>query len=280
LSNEAQTQKMMTIQNNANLIALRSASARLKHTNETEQSAADTTGFSPFKEYEDLRTANNDPNEPKAFLNPSATSEEVFASGHKLTDSNVVPTGEWVSTWNESTQQMEREPKYAILNPALKDVNLPEKVTKMLNTVNSQWKDIHQVVGGNVKIPVNAYVSAMHDYSAVMQGQQILDTLNQSVNGKDAKPLTVGAVAAAARAGRDSGANILPALYKLSHSVAGDNLPEADKRPDNLLDTILKAPNGQDVLKLIGLTPAQADAKKQHQSPGTRWRSSQAACYD
>jgi hypothetical protein len=43
----------------------------------------------------------------------------------------------------------------------------------------------------------------MHDYSAVMQGQQVLDTLNKTVNGADAKPLTVDAVAAAARAGKD-----------------------------------------------------------------------------
>lgn len=266
LSDEAQTKKIMTIQNNASLIALQSASARLKHENQVNNAAAVETGLTPFKDYEALRTSNNDPSQPKAFLNQKLTHDQVLAVGpngkpaHNLTDSNVIQDG-WIDKWNEDTQQMEPEPTYAVLNPDLKDVTLPKNVTDMLNKVNSQWKDIHQVVGGNVSVPVNAYVSAMHDYSAVMQGQQVLDTLNKTVNGKDAKPLSLDAVASAAREGRDKGSNILPALYSLTHAVAGNNLPEDGQRPDNLLHTLLTSPNGNDILKLIGLTPDQASKK-------------------
>ena len=266
LSDEAQTKKLMTIQNNAHLIALQSASAQLKHENQDKNAAMVETTLAPFKEYESLRTSNNDPNQPKAFISQGLTHDQVIAVGpngqpaHKLTDSNVIQDG-WVSKWNDATNQMEPEPTYAVLNPDLKDVTLPKEVTDMLNKVNSQWKDIHQVVGGTVRVPVNAYVSAMHDYSAVVTGQQILETLNETVNGKDAKPLSVDAVAAAARAGRDKGANILPSLYSLTHAVAGGNLPEDGQRPDNLLHTLLTSPNGDDILKLIGLTPETAMQK-------------------
>lgn len=266
LSDLEQTKKMMTIQNNSNLIALQSASARLKHANQEANSAAVTEGLTPFKDYEALRTANNDPNQPKAFLSQGLTHDQVLATGpdgkpaHKLTDSNVIQDG-WTQKWNEDSHQMEPEPTYAVLNPDLKDVTLPKNVTDMLNKVNSQWKDIHQIVGGTVKVPVNAYVSAMHDYSAVMQGQQVLDTLNKTVNGADAEPLSVDAVAAAARASKDKGQNILPALYQLTHAVAGNNLPEDGQRPDNLLHTLLTSPNGGEVLKLIGLTPDEAMKK-------------------
>lgn len=265
LSDEEQTRKLMTIQNNGRLIALQSASAHLKHENQVENAEAVATTLSPFNEYESLRTANNDPSQPKAFLSQGLTHDQVLAKGtdgqpaHKLTDSNVIQDG-WTEKWNEQTQQMEPEPTYAILNPALKDVALPKNVTDLLNKVNSQWKDIHTVVGGTVKVPVNAYVSAMHDYSAVMQGQQILNGLNKAVNGDDAKPLTVDAVAQAARASRDKGANILPALYQMSHAVAGGNVP--DQTPDNLLDTLLKAPNGNQILSLLGLTPSEAATKR------------------
>src|SRR6266496_341261 len=266
LSDEAQTRKLMTIQNNSNLLALQSASARLKHANQQENAAAVETTLAPFKDYESLRTSNNDPSQPPAFVSQNMTSDQVLAKGpdgkpsHKLTDSNIIQDG-WIQKWNETTGQMEPEPTYSVLNPDLKDVTLPKNVTEMLNKINSQWQDIHKIVGGTVRVPVNAYVSAMHDYSAVMQGQQVLDTLNKTVNGKDAKPLTVEAVAAAARASKDKGMNLLPALMSLTHAVAGGNLPEDAQRPDNLLHTLLTSPNGGELLKLIGITPEEAGEK-------------------
>lgn len=263
---QTQTRKLMTLQNNAHLIALQSASAMQKHTNQEQNGAAVETGLAPFKEYESLRTSNTDPNQPKAFLAQGLTHDQVLGTGpdgtpaHNLTDSNVIQDG-WTQKWSPEANAMEAEPTYAVLNPDLKDVALPKAVTDMLDKVNSQWKDIHQVVGGTVKIPVSAYVSAMHDYSAVMQGQQVLDTLNKTVNGADATPLSVDGVAQAARASKDKGQNILPALYQLSHAVAGGNLPDEGQRPDNLLHTLLTSPNGGGILKLIGLTPAEASDK-------------------
>lgn len=265
LSDDQQSRKLMTIQNNSHLIALQSASARMKHENQEQNAAAVETTLTPFKEYESTRDQ-NDPKTPKAFMAQGLTHNQVLAKGpdgkpsHNLTDSNVIQDG-WIEKYNEETKQMEPEPTYAVLNPDLKDIQLPPQVTDMLSKTNSQWKDIHAVVGGSVRIPVNAYVSAMHDYSAVMQGQKVLESLNESVNGKDAKELSVDAVAQAARMSRDKGTNLLPALYQLSHAVAGGNLPEDGQRPDNLIHTLLTSPNSVELLKLIGLTPEEASKK-------------------
>ena len=269
LSDEAQTKKLMTIQNNAHLIALQSASAQLKHENQDKNAAMVETTLAPFKEYESLRTSNNDPNQPKAFISQGLTHDQVLAKGpngqpaHRLSDSNVIQDG-WVSKWNDATNQMEPEPTYAVLNDQLKDVTLPKNVTDMLNKVNSQWKDIHQVVGGTVRVPVNAYVSAMHDYSAVVTGQQILETLNETVNGKDAKPLSVDAVAAAARAGSRQGSEYSPSTLQFdSCRLRAETCPEMTSVPTISAHFIQTSPNGNDILNLIGLTPQTADAAMQ-----------------
>jgi hypothetical protein len=265
VSDEIQTKKMMTLQNNSQLVALQSAQARLaneKNDYRIKSAAHVDEMFSPFKEYEDLRTGNNDPTQPKAFIDGGRglSHEEALAmvkqKGNGFTDNNIIQDG-WSDKWDDAAQRMVPEPTYAILNPELKDVTLAPGVTDVLNKVNSQYKDIHKIVGGSVKVPVNAYVSAMHDYQAVQTGQVTLDLLSRELGGKG---VTLDQVEKAARDGRSSGANILPSLYQLTHAVAGGQTP--DKRPDNLLDVILQSPNGDSILKLIGMTPGEASDKK------------------
>jgi hypothetical protein len=262
LSDEMQTRKLMTIQNNANLIALQSAQVRLaneKNDYKVKNDSHVAEMFSPFKEMEDDRLSSNDLTQPKTFVENGRglTNTQVLSSGHKLTDSNVVQEG-WQDVWDDSAQRMIPEPTYAVLNPELKNIKLSPKVADTLSRINSQYKNIHEIVGGDVKIPVNAYVSAQHDYAAVTIGTEILNQLSTEVGGK---PVTQAMVEKAAREGRDGKTDILPTLYKLSHGVGADNTP--DKRPENLLDIMIHSPNGDKVLGILGMTPAQADAKKE-----------------
>jgi len=267
LSDEAQTRKMLTLQNNASLVALQSAQARLaneKNDYKLKTDAHVQDMLTPFTDYENLRTSNNDPNQPKAFVDGGRglTHDQAMQmiqkgqkSGMGYTENNIIQDG-WMDKWDEASGRMVPEPTYAILNPGLKDVTLPQGVTDVLSKINSQYKDIHQFVGGAVKVPVSAYVSAMHDYQAVQTGQATLDLLSKELGGKG---VNLPAVEMAARNGRDNKADILSTLYGLTHAVAGGQTP--DQRPDNLLHVLLNSPNGGDVLKLIGLTPADAQAK-------------------
>jgi len=250
------------MQNNANQIALQSAGVRLANEKndfkvKTEQHVQDM--FSPFQEMENDRLSSNDPNQPKTFADNGRmlTDQQVFSSGHKLTDANVVQDG-WRDAWDEGAKRMVPEPTYSIINPDLKNVKLSPKVADTLARVNSQYKDIHAVVGDDVRIPVNAFVSATHDYSAVTMGTEILNQLSSTLGGK---PVTQEMVEKAAREGRDGKKDILPTLYKLAHGVGADNMP--DKRPDNLLDIMIHSPNGDKALALLGLTPEEADTQKE-----------------
>lgn len=251
LTNDQQAAKLMTIQNNAKLVQLQAAAAHTKHVMLQEQNENAQQFIGAFEDYDKLRTTANDPNQPPAFMARSLSADDVLGGGHKLTDSNVIMDGTR-QVFNQQTGQMEEEPTYAVLNPGLKDVQLSPEVTNKLNEINSQWKDIHATVGGTVRIPVNAYVSAMHDYQAVTQGENLLNTLSKELGGKGGINL-----APAVRSNKQ----LLPALYKLTQAVAGGNV--VDERPDNLLDTILKTPNGGDILKLMGISPEQADQKIQ-----------------
>jgi ribosomal protein S13 len=245
---DMQTRKLMTIQNNAKLVQLQAASAHTQHEMLTEQNENAQIFKSAFDEYEKTRTS--DPNAPKAFLQQGLSADEVTApnSGHKLTDSNVIMDGTKL-VFNSQTQQEEEEPTYAILNPDLKNIQLPKEVADKLAEVNSQFKDIHAATGGNVRLPVNAYVSAMHDYQAVTFGENLLNTLGKEILGDKAKDVNLAPVIRKNR-------NLMSTLYSLTQSVGAGNT--VDNRPDNILDTLLHAPNGGDLLNLIGMTPEDA----------------------
>jgi hypothetical protein len=180
LTNDQQAAKLMTIRNNANLVALQASSAHQKHVMLADQNENAQAFLTPFRDYNKVRT----PDQPTAFTAQNLSANDVLTGGHKLTDSNVVMDGTR-QVYNPDTKQMEEEPTYAVLNPGLGDIQLPKAVTDKLAAMNSQWQDIHRIVGGSVRIPVNAYVSAMHDYQAVTQSENVLNELSREVGGKN-----------------------------------------------------------------------------------------------
>ena len=145
LSNQEQARKLATIQNNAKLVYLQASAAHMKHVMLAEQTQNAKQFLGPLEEYESLRTAANDPNQPQAFLARNLSAADVTNNtSYKLTDSNVVVDGTR-QVYNAETKQMEEEPTYAVLNPDLKAVKLTPEVTNKLAEINSQWQDIHQI---------------------------------------------------------------------------------------------------------------------------------------
>jgi hypothetical protein len=205
LSDEEQARRLMTLQNNSKLVALQTASANLKHSYQEQNAASVETGLTPFKDYNNQRTAD----QPNAFIDggQNLTHDQAMAmvqqKGNGYTTNNIIQDG-WTTKWNDISKQMEPEPTYAILNPELKDIKLGDDATQLLSRVHSQWANAQKVTDGNVRVPVNAYVSSLHDVQAVMQGASTLNQLSTELGGK---PVTQSDVEAAARNGRDKGAN-------------------------------------------------------------------------
>src|SRR6185312_13384564 len=89
LTDSEQARRLMTVQNNANLLQLMTASTHLKHQGLEDLYNSSKEFLSPFETYDTLR----DQNAPPAFLNRGMSVDEIFKSGHKLTDANVVLDG-------------------------------------------------------------------------------------------------------------------------------------------------------------------------------------------
>lgn len=253
LSDEQQSKKLTTLQNNAKLLQLQVASSNLKHVR-MEQSKSEIAEYmKPFQDYNAERNA-SDPSTPNAFLFQGMTHQDALtaAKQHGLTETNIVQDG-WKPYSNSQTHEQEWEPTYAAINPGLKDVNLSPEVAKRLSDMNSQYQNIHEIVGGDVKLPVGMYVSAMHDYQALQQTQDVVNRLNMTLNGPKAKDIDIASIVKSNRN------QLVPALYKIQQAVGAGHGAEEGENPANILDVILG--NAPQLLAPLGLTTGGATDK-------------------
>jgi len=248
LSDDEQSRRLMTLTNNAHLLQLQAASAHLGHQMREENQADNDAFLKPFRELHDV-----DPNAPKPFLYEGLDHDVALDMAKKgqfgLTTSNVVQDGWRPTTDGQGNQSW--VPTYAVINPALKDIALPKEVTDKLAEMHSQWTDIHQAVGGDVRIPVNAYVSAMHDYQAVRQMEHMLQRLNVSLGGED-KPIDIASTV------KDN-PRLLKGLYDLTNINARGNTPDEGEQPDMVLEHLIHS--APELLDNLGLTTGTATDK-------------------
>jgi hypothetical protein len=250
MSDQQQAHKLMTLQNNAKLFQLQMASANMKHAFREQSTAEISDYLKPFNDYNEQRDA-GDPNTPDAFLFRAATHEEALQQAKRfgLTEANLLRDG-WKPYVDPQTHEQEWEPTYTAINPALKNIQLSPEVADRLSAMNSQFANIHKTVGGDVKLPVGLYVSALHDYQALQQTQDVVNRLNKTLNGKDAKDIDIAPIVKANR-------NLMvPALYKIQQAVAAGHGPEDGENPANILDVITS--NAPSLLKSLGLTTGDA----------------------
>lgn len=253
LSDEMQSRKLMTLQNNSKLLQLQIASSQLKHANREQKQGDIDAYMKPFMDYNSERNA-NDPSTPNAFLFQSMTHDQALAAAkqHGLTETNLVQDG-WKPYIDPGTHEQEYEPTYAAINPDLKDVKLTPEVAQRLSAMNSQYADIHKIVGGDVKLPVGLYVSAMHDYQALQQTQDVVNRLNKTINGAKAKDIDLAPIV---KANRNA---LTPALYKIQQAIGAGHGAEEGENPSNVLDVIMN--NAPQLLQPLGLTTGEASDK-------------------
>lgn len=253
VSDDVQARKLRTIENNSKLLQLQLASSNLKHTRR-EQSQTDIDAYvKPFEEYNQQRDA-SDPQTPNAFLFRGADHEEALkqAKQHGLSEANMIQDG-WKPYIDPETHQEDYEPTYAAINPALKNISLTKDVADRLSQMNSQFQNIHEIAGNDIRLPIGLYVSALHDYQALNQTQDIVNRLNKTINGKDAKDIDIAPLVKANRA------QLVPGMYKIQQAVAAGHGAEDGENPANILDVLMN--NAPQLLKPLGLTTGQAADK-------------------
>jgi hypothetical protein len=236
---DSQTRKLMTIQNNTNLMKNMAASTLQQHAAFQTMVDASAPLLKSIKDYDATRATD----QPQALIaeNLSKEDAEQKMQGH-YTEWTAIPTGT-VTVLNPQTHENEEHPTYSIVNPQIK-VPLNEETTQMLALVNPQYKDVWKLTNGNVKVPLSAAVSAQHLLNEVHVTQNFADSLAKEFGTQ------AGDVAAAVRQNRQ----LIPALDATRDALA------AGAPIYRALDAARNAPNGAALLTALGVTRDEANA--------------------
>jgi hypothetical protein len=172
---DSQSRKLFTIQNNTKLVQQAAAMAHQQHAVLADTVDRNQKTFqTPLDEWDSQRPAG----EPSIYVQKGMTDKEVLSSGHKLTDHNIFIDG-YTSKPNPETGVLEDEPTYSVLRTTNADgspitLKLPESVTTELGKFSKPYEQSYKATGGNVVIPINAYMDAVHTANTLTSVEDFL----------------------------------------------------------------------------------------------------------
>lgn len=237
ISDDLQARKLMTAQNNANQVSLSAAMSHQRGVSYDNVIDNTTKMLEPVKEVEKSLGADAVWEVPGGM-----SSQEVLNSGHNLTDSNVVATGK--KFVNDANGIPQPELTYGILKNNF-SLKLPEEITQELAKFDMRFENLYKATGGNVMLPINAYVNRMHVGNRLINAEGFLDRVNKQVNGDDAKKVDLAAAYKANPAKFEAG------LEELEHDMAaGTGRDEGSD--DHLVNQMRTTPSGTALLGLVG----------------------------
>lgn len=248
---DQQSRKLFTIQNNAKLVQQAAAMAHQKHEVLADTVKTNQDKFmNPLMEYDKQRGTGED----SIFVNKGMTADQVLAGGHKLTENSVFIDG--------STQKpnemgvLEDEPTYAVLRTTNKDgspitLKLPEEVTTELGKYSKPYEQSYKATGGNVLVPINNYMDAIHTYHTLNSVESFMNRVQKEVNpgGKSFKLQD---------AYKQNPTGMWNAIQTAEQAIGAGNGRPGEDTEDNVLTKIGAAPGGSQLLDLIG-TPQQVE---------------------
>ena len=243
LTNDQQSAKLMTVQNNAKLVQQAAAMAHQKHEVLADTVARNQETFmKPLLEFDKNRPADMP---DSIFLNKGMTSQEVFDSGHSLSDNNVIIDG-MTTKPNPQTGVLEDEPTYAIINNKA-NLKLPKEVTDELGKFNKGYAQAYDLTGGNVVVPINAYMDAVHTANTLTSAESFLNRAQQAIDPKAKGNIDLAA------AYKQNPTGLQPAIDSLEKALAaGQGNDREGGSVDNVIRSIRATPNGSQLLSLLG----------------------------
>lgn len=250
-SNLQQTRKLFTLQNNVKLVQQAAAMAHQKHEVLDDVVKTNTEKFAnPLAEWDKQRPAGED----SIFANKGMTSDEVLKSGHNLTDHNV-----YIDGYVEKPDQfgvLEPQPTYAIIRTTNKDgspisLKLPQEVTDELGKFNKGYQQAYTATGGNVIVPINNYMDAVHTYHTLNSVESFMNRVQKDVNPKGSK------IDLAAAYKKDP-AGMWNAIQQAENALAAGNGRAGEETEDAVLSRVANTPGGSQLLNLVG-TPQQVE---------------------
>lgn len=237
ITDEAQARKLMTAQNNAHQVTLSAAMAHQRGQSFDDVLDNNTKMLAPVKDLEKTLGAD------KVWTVPGGmTADEVLSSGHNLTDNNVVATGK--KFVNDANGIPQPELTYGILRNDF-SLKLPEEITKELAKFDQRFENIYKATGGNVLLPINAYVNRMQLGNRLINAEGFLNRVNKQVNGEDAKDVDLAA------AYKSNPAKFEQGLEDLEHDMAAGTGRD-EGTDDHLVKTLRSSPSGTAILDTLG----------------------------
>jgi hypothetical protein len=242
MTNDQQAAKLMTFQNNSKMVQQAAAMAHQKHEVLADTVARNTDVFlKPLMDFDKNRPADMP---DSIFLNKGMTADQVLAGNHSLMDNNVIIDG-MITKPNPQTGVLEDEPTYAIINNKA-NLKLPKEVTDELGKFNKSYAKAFDLTGGNVTVPINAYMDAVHTANTLSSVEHFLNRAQKEINPKAKGNIDLAA------AYKEN-----PAAYQAAVDTAEKALAAGNGRPDagdtdNVLRAIRGTADGGKMLDLLG----------------------------
>ena len=249
---DQQARKLFTIQNNAKLAQQAAAMAHQQHEVLADTVKTNQDKFmGPLAEFDASRPAG----QPSIFQAKGQTSDQVLAGGHSLTDSNVFIDGT-TTIINPQTHVAEDHPTYSVIRSTNADgspitLKLPQKVTDELGKYSKPYEQAYKATGGNVLVPINNYMDAIHTYHTLNSVESFMNRVQKDVN-------PTGQKVSLAAAYKNDPTGYWNAINSAEQAIAAGNGRPGEDTEDNVLTKIAATPGGAKLLDLVG-TPQQVE---------------------
>jgi hypothetical protein len=249
---QEQARRLFTLQNNAKLVQQAAAMAHQKHEVLADTVKTNQTKFmGPLSEFDASRPAG----QPSIFSAKGQTSDQVLAGGHKLTDSNVFIDG--TTQKPNDLGVIEDVPTYAVIRSTNADgspinLKLPEEVTAELGKYSKPYEQAYTATGGNVLVPINNYMDAIHTYHTLNSVESFMNRVQKDVNPDGKKVNLVDAY-------KNDPTGYWNAINSAEQAIAAGNGRPGEDTEDNVLTRVAATPGGAKLLDLVG-TPQQVEA--------------------
>ena len=238
MSDDQQTRKLATIQNNVNLAQQMAALTHQKHAVLQDIVDRNQTFLKPIQDYDSNRPSSD----PSIFAAQGLSSDEVMKSGHSLMDHNVIVDGV-SSQQNPETGTIEEVPTYSVIRDGA-TLQLPKEVTDELGKFNRSYEKAYQLTGGNVKIPVGQYIGAVHQANTLTSVEHFLTRAQNEIDPKG-KSIDLAAEF-------KKNPSLMTAINGAESALAGGagNDSEGGSTAE-VVERVLQSKNGADLLGLI-----------------------------
>lgn len=241
-SDETQAKKLAVVKNNVDMMHQYAALAQQQHTE--LQGVADRNNATILKDLGDYDTKIDDPTQKLIKGKGLSLEQAMQMTKGKMSSQNMVIDG-----YQDVTDESGRtsvQPTYAVINPDAK-INMSESSAAELAKYKPAYKNAYDLTGGNIRVPVNQYLSDVHLANSASNLESFMKRNDDALEALGIKSKDVD-VAAASR----TNPRVRQSINEAENALAqGGEMYQ-------VLDRLQKSPDGATLLTAMGINPDKA----------------------